>query len=76
MRCYVDEELLKAVKCNFGYPQVIRVRENQFLNFYEHFLIVRRFTCKGETIKCVDLWEEMSAENINKILNEMEWVAK
>lgn len=73
MRKYVTENILSVIKKNAIFPQDVQIRENQFLHFGKIGVTAYRLTNKGETYKHINYWQTMTAEQINKLFNEMEW---
>lgn len=73
MKKYVNENIINCIKKNNIYPQDVDYNKNTFLLFGKIGLDVIKLTNKGEYYKHIGYWQDMTAEEINNKLNEMEW---
>lgn len=74
MKQYVNENLLNCIKNNNFYPQDVDYNKYIFIHFGKIGMDIIKLTNKGEYIKHINYWQNMTAKEINNKLDEIEWI--
>lgn len=66
-------ERLTQLKSVAEFPVDIDLSKTQFLHIGKIGMTLIRLTQKGETVKHLNYWQEMTAEEINERFAAMDW---
>lgn len=69
----MTRERLNGLKTAQNFPVDLDLTKTQFLHVGKIGMTLVRLTQKGETIKHLNYWQEMSVEEINLKFTEMQW---
>ena len=74
MKSYVTSQMLSCIKKNQIFPQTIQITNNQYVVFGSVGMKLLKYTKCGIKTKHINRYRGMKVEEINRKLNEMDWV--